>query len=170
MHSRCVSSQPRVFLFDCGRWDAVTGKAFGDDYYEAEDADDGWKPGDDPLAGLGDLDQYGETDGVDTDGNDNSNVENKEDVEGGEDWEGGEGGGEDWDGEEDWEGEEGEQEEVFEGMGVQKERLLDELYKLDYEDMIGDIPCRCTLVLWSFILGVIELRQCCMLSLSKLGC
>ncbi|CAM9302913.1 unnamed protein product, partial [Laminaria digitata] len=50
--------------FDPQQWDAVTGKAFGDSYYNADDADDGWKPGDDPMEGLGDLEQY---DGVDGD-------------------------------------------------------------------------------------------------------
>ena len=44
--------------FVWSRWDAVTGKAFGDSYYNADDADDDWKPGDDPMEGLGDLKQY----------------------------------------------------------------------------------------------------------------
>lgn len=145
--------------FWCNRWDAVTGQAFGDDYYEAQDADDGWKPGDDPLEGLGDLDQYNNPDDAeDAEEHDDNMAANGRRAGGavGEGEEGldGEEGNEGWEpgDEEEWEAGDDE-EEGFEGVGAEKERLLDELYKLDYEDIVGDIPCRCSIVLCVFSLS-----------------
>lgn len=61
---------------------------------------------------------------------------------GGEEDEGGEGEGggeEEW---ADWGDGDGEGEGEGEGASAEEQRLLDELYALDYEDMVGDVACR----------------------------
>jgi hypothetical protein len=57
----------------------------------------------------------------------------------------GEGEGEEEDGEGDWGagwGEEGGEEEDGAAVQAEEKRLLDELYALDYEDVVGDVACR----------------------------
>ncbi|CAM9216977.1 unnamed protein product [Chrysoparadoxa australica] len=112
--------------FDPDTWDKQMANTFGEAYYEAKEEEDGWKPGDDPLKGI--------------DGLEEDEQEQEQDWDGEEEGEGA--GGGDEDDEEMGECDPGDDNEELEEAKRAKNKLLDELYELDYEDIIGDIPCR----------------------------
>ena len=122
--------------YDPEKFEAIMSKAYGDDFYDKEDAE--WKTDADVKESLMRDETGAEGDIINEDTGDMYDEYNDEEAGGDEEL------GDD-DGEEDLDFDPEPPADFEEETGIEKklrEKMEDELYKLDYEDIIGDMPTR----------------------------